>query len=115
MPNHHINLNYLNEMTDGDEDMRQTMLEMILDEVPSEMEKMRDQWLSGDLAGLKETSHKMKSTLAFVGNRRLTEANAAVEQIARGNGQVANLANLFWDIEEELPFVLNELGAVLAV
>ena len=115
MTNQHINLDYLDLMTDGDDEMRQTMLEMIIDEIPSEMEKMRESWQTGDLSAIKEISHKMKSTLAFVGNDRLTEANRAVENIARGNESPAGFAEQFAIIEQELPLVLGELGLVAAV
>jgi HPt (histidine-containing phosphotransfer) domain-containing protein len=104
-----INLDYLDLMTDGDEEMRHTMLEMLLDEIPSEMEKMKSAWQKNDLSDIKEISHKMKSTLAFIGSDPLTEANRAIEQVARGNGKSADFAALFSEIELHLPAVLEEL------
>ncbi len=115
MQNEHINLEYLDLMTDGDDDMRQTMIEMILEEIPAEMEKMRGSWQSGDLAAIKEISHKMKSTLAFVGNDPLTEANRAIENIARGNGSQADFGAHFDEIFKTIPIVLGELGMVATV
>jgi HPt (histidine-containing phosphotransfer) domain-containing protein len=105
-----INLDYLDLMTDGDSEMRTTMLEMLLDEIPSEMEKMKAAWQKNDLADIKEISHKMKSTLAFVGSDPLTEANKAVEQVARGNGKTADFAVHFAEIDAHLPAVLEEIS-----
>jgi HPt (histidine-containing phosphotransfer) domain-containing protein len=104
-----INLDYLDLMTDGDDEMRGTMLEMLLDEIPSEMEKMKAAWQKNDLADLKEISHKMKSTLAFIGSDPLTEANRSIEQVARGNGKTEDFAALFGEIDKHLPDVLEEL------
>lgn len=115
MTNQHINLDYLDLMTDGDEEMRQTMLEMIIEEIPAEMEKMRESWQSGDLAAIKEISHKMKSTLAFVGNDQLTDANRAIENIARGNASETGFAEHFSKIEQALPLVLGELSEIATV
>lgn len=38
---YHINLDYLDMMTDGDGEMRDTMLTMLMDELPAEVSKMR--------------------------------------------------------------------------
>ena len=78
-----IDLSYLDLMADGDDDMKQTMIEMLLDEVPTEMEKMTDLHQSEDWKELREVSHKMKSTLSFIGNSAMTEANKTVENIAK--------------------------------
>lgn len=109
-----INLEYLNMMTEGGKDMRQTMLGMICEEVPSEIEKMVAAWKVGDLKILKETSHKMKSTLAFVGNDALTEANRGIEQVAMGYVEKTLLADYFDVLQNRLPEVLAELQAAAA-
>ena len=37
----HINLDYLELMADGDTSMKKIMLDMLLDELPAELEKMK--------------------------------------------------------------------------
>ncbi len=106
-----INLQYLDMMTEGDSDTRQTMLEMICEEVPAEMKKMVTAWKNGDVKTLKEVSHKMKSTLAFVGNDALTEANRGIEQVAMGYVEKTQLAGYFEVLENRLPEVLADLQA----
>lgn len=110
----HLNLDYLNLMTDGDAEMRLVMLGMLCEEIPTEMAKMQACFEKNDLDELKEVAHKMKSTLAFIGNDPLTEANRAIELIARGEGKPADLAAHFSILGEHLPAVLEELSAAAA-
>lgn len=81
----HINLDYLNMMTDGDADMRSTMLLMISEEVPDELKKMNEAANSGDWQEVFQISHKMKTTLAFIGNDGLTNLNKEIEHSTRNN------------------------------
>ncbi len=81
--NKHIDLSYMDLMADGDADMKKTMLEMLLAELPVEVEKIIELGKAGDWKNLKAVSHKLKSTLAFVGNEQLTEANKTIEKIAK--------------------------------
>ena len=57
-----LNLDYLNMMSDGDDDMKATMIEMLVEEIPEEMEKMKELYTATDWNELREVSHKMKST-----------------------------------------------------
>jgi len=94
-----INLQYLKTMAEGDADLEKTMLEMILDELPGEFASMQELYAKQDWHELFQMSHKMKSTLAFVGNAEMTEANKAVEYRTR------NKVNL-----EEVGMYMDELS-----
>lgn len=78
-----LDLSYLEMMADGDADMKKTMLDMLLEEMPPELEKLRAAFLAGDADQLHQVAHKMKSTLAFVGNGAMTVANEAIESIGK--------------------------------
>ena len=108
----HINLDYLNLMSDGDLDMKKVMLEMLLDELPSEIEKMRPLLEAKDWNNLKEVSHKMKSTLAFVGNEEMTIANKVVEQISKNLENFDELPELITILENMTEKVMPELKQV---
>ncbi len=79
-----IDLSYLEMMADGDDMMKKTMLDMLIEEMPPELEKLRQAYLTRDTNELRQVAHKMKSTLAFVGNDPMTHANAELEEIAIG-------------------------------
>ena len=111
-----LNLDYLELMADGDDDMKATMLEMLVEELPEEMEKMRQLHTEADWNELREVSHKMKSTLAFVGNDAMTEANKQVEEIGKSGGteNVEKLPELLRVLFDIYPKVLEELKTELA-
>ncbi len=107
---YHINLEYLDMMTDGDGEMRDTMLNMLMDELPAEVSKMRPLLTDANWNELREVSHKLKSTLAFIGNDVMTEANKEIELLTKnGHASHARIANLMTEIEEQLSGVLDEL------
>ncbi len=109
----HINLDYLDLMSDGDEDMKKVMIEMLLEEVPAEVSKMNDLHQAGDWSQLREVSHKLKSTLAFIGNSVLTNANQKVEDISKSEQGIEELPSLLDSISATFPNALEELKTVL--
>ena len=94
----HINLDYLNLMADGDESMKKIMLGMLLEELPAEIHKMKDMYEENNYEELGSISHKMKSTLAFVGNEVLTSTNKEIEEISKTG-----------DNRKMMPFLLEVL------
>ena len=106
-----IDLTYLDMMADGDDFMKKTMLDMLLEEMPPELEKLRGAYLAQDGEELRQVAHKMKSTLAFVGNIAMTDANAALEVIGKENTELQRAAPHLTTLETLAPGVLNALRA----
>lgn len=107
-----IDLSYLEMMTDGDDSMKKTMLDMLIEELPPELEKLRSAYLSQDFEELSSVAHKMKSTLAFVGNEPMTKANAVLETVGREGTEMqrasANLEVLDAQFKEVFPALKAE-------
>ena len=110
----HINLDYLNLMSDGDDDMKKVMIEMLLEEVPAEVDKMNALHQAANWQQLREVSHKLKSTLAFIGNDILTNTNQEVEDIAKDVNGIEKLPALLEKITSVYPAALAELKSVFA-
>lgn len=104
-----INLEYLRLMADNDEELVQTMLVMLLEELPDEFEKIKMLHQSGDWEELGQVSHKMKSTLAFVGNKEMINANKEIEYLAKNNLDVHRINRLIATLEQYFPIVVQEL------
>lgn len=79
----HINLDYLDTMSGGDTDTMQQMLEMLIEEIPTEITKMQDAVVSEDWEEVFQISHKLKTTLAFIGNDKMTTINQKIEHGTR--------------------------------
>ena len=104
-----INLDYLRLMADNDDDMVQIMLGMLLEELPEEMGKIVELAKAKDWDELTKVSHKMKSTLAFVGNDAMTAANAALERSTKYNTDLHLVNSLVDTLEAHLPPVMDGL------
>lgn len=105
----HIKLDYLDLMSDGDPDMKKTMLEMLLAELPEEFAKMRNLTDQKGWEELGNVSHKMKSTLAFVGNDEMTNSNKKLELLAKNASETDLIPGLMEILESELEKVIVEL------
>lgn len=106
----YINLDYLELMSDGDVDMKKVMLEMLLEELPVEVQKLADLSEAKDMDNLSAVSHKLKSTLAFVGNEILDHTNKAIEKIAKGEGEnPLELTSMTSNMSKYCELVLREL------
>ncbi|MEM8528672.1 MAG: Hpt domain-containing protein, partial [Bacteroidota bacterium] len=79
----YINLSYLDLMADDDLKMKKLMLEMLLKEIPSELKRMSQLYRQHNWSDLRRASHKMTTTLSFVGNPTLSNANRSIENIAK--------------------------------
>jgi len=110
----HTNLEYLRLMADGDQDMEQTMLEMLITELPDEFEKMKTHLAAGEWEDLGKVSHKMKSTLAFIGNDEMTNANKEIEQSAKHLDNLEKVPALMETFGSALPAVMDELRQTLS-
>lgn len=77
----HIDLSYLELMSDGDADMKGILLDMLLTEPKGEFEKMQKLAAERNWDELRQVSHKMKSTLPYIGFEELTETNKRIDKI----------------------------------
>lgn len=106
---HYLNLDYLNLMTDGDDEMKKVMIDMLFEELPQELEKMAQLNSESNFEELKSVSHKMKSTLSFIGNDTMTEANKEIEAILKTGGDTEKILGLITTLNELQPNVIAEL------
>ena len=104
-----INLEYLELMADGDAEMKGVMLEMLVTELPEELAKMRKEFDEQAWETLGSTSHKMKSTLSFVGNPQMTEANKEIESICKAMDNPAQVGGMIEQMEGLVGDILLEI------
>ncbi|MFK8101524.1 MAG: Hpt domain-containing protein [Saprospiraceae bacterium] len=111
----HIDLSYLNLMSDGDDSMKKVMLEMLFEELPTEINAMRALLDGANWQELGSVSHKMKSTLSFVGNESMTEANKNIEENVKAERELNAIPAHIETLENMLPQVMEELKRVHSV
>lgn len=101
-------------MSDGDDSMKKVMLEMLLEELPQEVSKMTDLLEQENWESLASVSHKMKSTLAFVGNDEMTISNKQIELLAKSTPSIGTLTEMLNVLEKLYPMVIVELKEELS-
>ena len=105
----YIDLNYLEEMSYGDAELKATMLDMLFDELPAELSKMRAHTDAQEWPQLSSVSHKMKSTLSFIGCDPLTEANRNIELATKSGEHLDDLPAWMTQMEQYYELVMPEL------
>ena len=111
MTYNYINLDYLDTMTGGDEEMKSEMLSMLIVEIPDEMAKLQAATAASDWEEVFQISHKFKTTLSFIGNEDLVNTNKTVEHCSRHRIDVTEIPAMVAEIAEKIPFVMTELKA----
>ncbi len=105
----YINLEYMEMMSDGDDSMKKIMIEMLLDELPQEIQKLESVCQAANWTETSAVSHKLKSTLAFVGNDEMSDANKDIELFAKNNEQLNEIPNLVSTLKTIYPNTITEL------
>lgn len=109
----YINLDYIDLMTDGDNDMKATMLEMLLEEMPAEIEKMKGHLDAQEWEDLFKAAHKMKSTLSFIGNDNMTQANISIEHNAKHEENIDQIPQYLEVLENTYLNAVLEIQAAI--
>lgn len=110
----HIDLAYLEHMTDGDRAFQGEMLQMLIKAVREEVPRMRRLFASGDWRQLTEVSHRFKTTIGFSSCQAMIDANAGIEAAAESGTGRERLPDLLASLEAAQPSVLAELEAAAA-
>lgn len=104
-----INFDYLNALLEDDNETKATMLTILLDELPDEIQKINTAFHENNITAIKNAAHKLKSTLAFVGNEKMATANKAIEQITKNNEGLEKLPELIEVLNTIQASVLKEV------
>ena len=113
MPNPAYNLNYLNEIFEGNSKSVKEVVEIFLGELPESKELMQASINKKDRENLRRVVHKLKSSLKTIGAYELAGIAAQIENKAEINfKEVEKLTNNFQrllpDLESQLTEYLKE-------
>ena len=99
-------------MTDGDVPVKKMMLEMLFEELPEEFQQLKRHYTSSNWPELKAITHKMKSTLTFVGNPEMISANNKIEDLVDQDFGEHEITDSITIMEGILPLAMAELRKV---
>ena len=107
-----INMDYLNEMSDGSDDLVQDLIEMFVKQVPVFSEQLDNLYQSGDYILLGKLAHKIKSSVAMMGIKELTADMKTLEIIAKEGKETEKypvFISRFKTISSEAIIELNDI------
>ncbi|MGH1337894.1 MAG: Hpt domain-containing protein [Aureispira sp.] len=78
-----VDLTFLNEISDGDQEFITDVLQTFLEEMPKDMGQLRTAIEANNSEGIGKVAHKTKSTLQTLGLHELKEMAYTIEQNAK--------------------------------
>lgn len=108
-----INLSYLQTMSDQDPEMVATVLDMLIAELPVEVGKLSIAVNAKHWTEVHLISHKLKSTLSFVGSEAMIKNNTSIMDAAKNQTDLAAITGWTNQLVSLLPAVMDELNAAL--
>jgi len=78
-----IDLSYLNEISDGDQDFVVSILSTFVEEVPKDIDHINKALEENNIAQVGKLAHKNKSTLQLLGLKNLKSLAFDIEQAAK--------------------------------
>lgn len=78
----HINLGYLNEISEGSDDLKRDLISMFIQQVPVFSDQLDSLYQNGDYYSLGKLAHKIKSSVAMMGINDLSTDMKILENIA---------------------------------
>lgn len=110
----YINLTYLETMSMGDPATKSELLKITIDELQLEIPKMMRLHEQADWEALKDTSHRMKNTLPFVGHPAMTLATEKINTCLKNEEDKSIIPHLLQTLQQYFPLVLKELQQAYA-
>lgn len=86
-----VDLTFLNEISDGDQEFITDVLQTFLEEMPKDMSQLRTAIEAQNIKDIGKLAHKTKSTLQTLGLHELREMAYAIEQSAKSSSPSVEL------------------------
>ena len=103
-------LTYLKELSNGKVEFEKEMIQMFLEEIPGEILNLEHGIKAKDYETVKLTTHKLKSTLPFVGlNFIVGKEVLEMEALAKSQSGLEKIEVLFLTVKEMCEKAFEEL------
>lgn len=108
-----LDLTYLREISDGDQDFINDMIETFLEETPNDIEQMKVELNASNWLGLSKVAHKMKSSIKMFGFETLKNQVLFLEQSGKKNENIDVLPEKVNEFLKGLDDAMDELRGQL--
>ncbi len=108
-----INLGYLIGLSKGNNVFVKEMIDLFLSENPEEIKSLEKGILEKNYEVIKNTAHKLKSTIPFIGLDKVIQSEVSeVEKLASSKSELPKIEKLFLKIKEMCERACCELQPV---
>ncbi len=108
-----INLSYLIEVSKGNKTFVKEMIDLFLSENPEEIKSLDNGIRTKDYELIKNTAHKLRSTIPFIGLDKIIEPEVSeIETLAANKSDLEKIQQLFVKVKETCEKACCELMPV---
>jgi HPt (histidine-containing phosphotransfer) domain-containing protein len=104
-----VDLTELKEMAGDNEDFVVRMIDKFIEQTRPELEKMKHFLQEADYASFKDTAHKMKSAVPFIGNQKLERLVNEMDEEAASEPNPDKLEQLLHETQQLCEQVIDKL------
>ena len=104
-----INLDYLNEISDGNNDLLRDLVEMFFEQIPEYQKLLTDLYDKKDWINLGRVAHKAKSAILMVGMNDLAQKLKKLEENAKEGKNINEYQEIIAKFVRESDIALQEL------
>ena len=104
-----INLDYLNEISDGNNDLLRDLVEMFFKQIPEYQKSFTDLYDKKDWVNLSRVAHKAKSAILMVGMNDLAQKLKKLEENAKEGKNINEYQEIIAKFVRESDIALQEL------
>ncbi len=108
----YINLDYLHEIADGDNEFIVDMIDSFLFQTPDFLENLAQAIVKKDWAEAEKIAHKIKPTVQYVGLHNITDKTIKLHENLRDGVELEKTAELFGEVNEYIKSSYKELKEV---
>lgn len=108
-----ININYLNELTNNNQDKINKYLKLIQNNLPIDLNRLMEFIHEFNGIEISRCAHKIKGSLVYLGNLRVADEIAYLEGVNENNIDKNEIKRCFGVIQKEIVLILNEINTLL--
>ena len=105
----YTDLTYLNEISGGDSDFINEIIELFINQMPQSIEDMKKGYQENDPVTIGETAHKAKPSAIYIGNKTLENHLKSLQDLKKSyqlNDEAMNMIN---EVESLSNKIIEEL------
>lgn len=108
-----LNLTYLNDLADGDQDFVHEVLGIFRDHTPAELNKLQIAFETEDRETIKLIAHKLKSSAANLGMEDARQKFIRIEELIKAGNSVSDTKNLVSEVIHDCREAIRETITII--